>query len=320
MSKEATAPQALGSRIDVHGHYMPPAYKEALARHGMTDKLDGFPAPQWDEEIQDRYMAGANITQAVLSISSPLAYWGDIAETVEVVCACNDYGADYHKRRPDIIACGALPLPDVDASVSEVRRCRDRLGIRQFSILTNSAGIYLGDKRLAPLMEELDLEPTTLVIHPTSPAAIVPGVNEGLPIPAMEFFFDTTRAVTSLILGGDVHRYPNVRFLVPHAGAFLPVLSDRLDNLAHMLHFEGVDVWGDMAALYYDLAGMAMPKQYGLLRQVTDLSHIMYGSDGPFTPLSGVIHLAADMDAALDDATAEQVYRQNPQNLFDLCA
>ena len=44
---------------------------------------------------------------------------------------------------------------------------------------------------------------------------------------------------------------------------------------------------GDLAKLYYDLTGMSMPKQYGLLKEVTDISHILYGSDAPFTSLSG---------------------------------
>ena len=43
--------------------------------------------------------------------------------------------------------------------------------------------------------------------------------------------------------------------------------------MTEMLRMDGVDVMGDLAKLYYDLAGMSMPKQYGLLKEVTDTSH-----------------------------------------------
>ncbi len=44
----------------------------------------------------------------------------------------------------------------------------------------------------------------------------------------MGFFFDTTRTVTNMILNGTLKRFPNIKFVIPHAGAFLTILADRI--------------------------------------------------------------------------------------------
>ncbi len=308
----------LQEKIDVHAHYFPPAYNEMLKRHGLTVLDGGFPRPEWNEEIQLAQMEQLGVTYSALSISSPHLHMGDPAEAVEVARASNEYGAGLAAKNPQQFAVlASLPLPEIDASVKEAVYCRDVLGVDGFALLTNSRGIYLGDPRLDPVMEELDRGGCVVLIHPTQPAAVPEDVAGQLPYPLMEFFFDTTRTVVNLLLNRTPQKYPKIRFLIPHAGAFLPVLSDRLIPMSGMFFPEGdVDIAESLAGFYYDLAGMSMPKQYGNLRQMVPDSHILYGSDTPFTPLSLCVRLAEEMDRGLDERMAQLVYRENPGILF----
>ncbi len=41
----------LKERIDVHGHYFPPAYQKLLQHHNI-ELLDGVKAPEWSIERQ----------------------------------------------------------------------------------------------------------------------------------------------------------------------------------------------------------------------------------------------------------------------------
>lgn len=307
----------LDKRADVHGHYFPPAYQEMLDRHHMTF-LDSAPRPAWSEEIQLSYMERLNISYSVLSISSPHLHMGDPVEAIQVAKACNEYGASLKRMHPGKFAIMAsLPLPEIDASVAEIRYCHDKLKTDGFALQTHSLGVYLGNPVLDPVMEELNRLKSVAVIHPTQPASVPAHVGDKLPAALMEYFFDTTRAVTNMILQGTIHRYPDIRFIIPHAGAFLPVLSDRLQALSGTLNLgNGLDIMGDLANLYYDLAGIAMPKQYRLLKEITNDSHILYGSDEPFTPLPLCTRLAEEMDGALTGTMAEQIYRKNPLALF----
>jgi hypothetical protein len=53
---------------------------------------------------------------------------------------------------------------------------------------------------------------------------------EGAPEGVLEFDFDTTRAVTSLLVNRTFTRYPEVRFIVNHSGAAVPALAGRIQD------------------------------------------------------------------------------------------
>ncbi|MCC8151665.1 MAG: amidohydrolase [Lachnospiraceae bacterium] len=309
------------TRIDVHAHYLPPAYNDILKRREMRYLDGGFPKPDWNEDSQLAAMEQLGITYSALSISSPHLHMGDPAEAVEVARASNEYGAALVKKYPSKFAVMAsLPLPEIRESVEEVIYCRDVLHVDGFSLLTNYGAFYLGDPMLDPIMEELNRGGCVVSLHPTEPSAVPKGVNENLPYPLMEFFFDTTRTVMNLILTGTLKKYSKIRFIVPHAGAYLPVLADRVSPMSKMLIPEGdIDIAESLGELYYDLGGVVMPKQYGNLRQIAPETHILYGSDTPFTPLPLCVKLSEDMDRGLDDEMADLVYNKNPVALFPGC-
>ena len=66
----------------------------------------------------------------------------------------------------------SLPLPEIDASVAEIRYCHDKLKTDGFALQTHSLGVYLGDPKLDPVMEELNQLKSVVVIHPTQPSSL----------------------------------------------------------------------------------------------------------------------------------------------------
>ena len=101
----------------------------------------------------------------------------------------------------------------------------------------------------------------------------------------LEFFFDTTRAVVDLVLNGTVAPHPGIEFLIPHAGATLPMVADRVSVFSLLLAVDpAVDVLRDLGRLHFDLAGFPLPRQLDALLTLTTLEHLHYGSDYPFTP------------------------------------
>lgn len=304
-------------RIDVHAHYFPPAYIALLKKYHI-EYLDGAAKPEWSIDRQLKYMEELNISTAYLSLSSPHIHMGNVQEAIETARLCNEYGANltstYDKK---IKIMASLPLPEIDASVEEIRYCRDTLHVAGFAMLTHSSGIYLGDSYLDPIMEELNKSPTVVVIHPTHPVSIPNGVNVGIPDAMLEYFFDTTRAATNMILNKITRRYKNIKWIIPHGGAFLSIASDRLDTLFKVMNFDSkIDVREALSEFYYDLAGMAMPKQYDLLKTITDETHLLYGSDMPFTPNKLCVKLAENMDEKLGEK-AQKIYINNAIKLFE---
>ncbi|WP_052209631.1 amidohydrolase family protein [Kocuria sp. ZOR0020] len=103
-----------------------------------------------------------------------------------------------------------MPLPEIDASLREIAHALDDRNADGFALLTHVQGVYLGDARLDPVMEELNRREAVVFVHPTSPAGCA-HVDMGRPAPLVEYLFDTKRAVINLVLTATLSRYPAIR-------------------------------------------------------------------------------------------------------------
>lgn len=276
------------SLIDVHAHFLPDQYREALATAGI-DQPDGFPrVPMWNAPEHVEVMDRLGIEACVLSVSSPGVQFGEgmsASDAVSLARHVNDVAAATITQHPGRFgAFASLPMSDEGESLVEIERALDGLGLDGVNLLTNVAGVYLGDASLEPIMAELNRRRAVVFIHPTSPACWE-CTSLGYPRPMIEFPFDTTRAVTNLLLSGTLARHPDIRWIVPHAGGTLPFLAPRIAGISVLL---GADdpaaVVAQLRRLHYDLAGSASAPVVAALLNFVDRSQVLYGSDWPFTP------------------------------------
>jgi len=278
-------------RIDVHAHYLPDFYREALVEHGHAQP-DGFPyVPEWSADEHVAFMDRLGIERSLLSVSSPGVRFGD----VDLARAVNEAGRRAvldHPGRFGLLA--SLPLPDVDAAVAEITHCGDHLEADGFVLPTNVGGTYLSDPAFAPVFRELDRRRARVLLHPTSPACWEQ-TSLGRPRPMIEFLFDTTRTVVDLVLNGTIAAHPDMQLVVPHAGAVLPLVVDRVAAFAGLVAPD-VDVLGDLTRLHYDLSGHAEPRPLDALLTIAAEDHLHYGSDWPFTPEPVVAAAAERLD------------------------
>jgi predicted TIM-barrel fold metal-dependent hydrolase len=310
------------SKIDIHTHYLPEAYKEALLERGERNP-DGLPTPAWGIEEHLEAMEKLGIAKSIISISSPHINFGDAKAAKILARRVNEEGAAMISKYPGKFGLFAsLPLPDAEDSIEEINYAFDHLDVDGFTLPTNSCGVYLGDPSLDGIFEELDKRRSIVVLHPNKPGSVPQGANEALPIPIMEFFFDTTRTVTNMILQGVMMRYPNIKLVIPHAGAFLAILADRLnpflENTPRGEEKIKVDAYQILKGLYYDVAGFCLPRQLSSLLQIVDPSHLFYGSDYPYTPMKYCISLAALLAETnlLTDQQRRAIYYDNALKLF----
>jgi predicted TIM-barrel fold metal-dependent hydrolase len=316
-------------RIDTHCHYVPDFYREAASASGFANP-DGLRAyPAWSRQAAVDALDALNISTAMLSISSPGVSFGEVGAARDLARRVNEEGATLGQDNPGRFGLfAALPLPDIDGALSELTYAFDVLKADGVTLLTNSRGTYLGDRRFEPLYAELDRRRAVVFIHPTTAyCPVCHGLHTGSPglswqQPVQEFMFETTRTVTSLILSGTLDRYPNMRIIVPHAGAALPVLSDRAAGLAPVLGLtdqkQPEHVFSHLRRLYYDLAGFPLPRLLPALLEIADPEHLLCGSDFPFTPLAVVKSLAKRMDESelLDPVMRRRLYHDNAVTLF----
>ena len=266
--------------IDVHSHIITPEFVSALDKEGRL--LDeGFPLPKWDAEAQLKWMDEAGISTSVLTLAAPQP------TSAKVVRATNEAAAKLKREHPDRFRfCAALPLPDVDAAIEEARYALDMLGADGINLATNAFGQYLGAPELDTLFSFLNERKAVVILHPHRPEPVNRQVMQQTPLAMQEYLSETTRAVSNMISRNVLARYNNIKVVVPHCGAYLPLMVPRMKSLTPVMQANklvgDIDWEANLEALYYDLAGAHSPEVIRMLLTITTPDHLLYGSDYPY--------------------------------------
>jgi 6-methylsalicylate decarboxylase len=304
------------ARIDVHQHIVPPAWAKALSTRGLDS--GGWAIPAWSPESAIAMMDQQGIATGVLSVTAPGVHLGDDAQARLLARTVNEYGAAVVAERPDRFGhFASVPLPDVDAAVSEAVHALDTLGADGVVLMSNARGRYLGDADFEPLWAELDRRAAAVFVHPAQPP--MPLLN-GTPAPLADYVFDTTRTAVNMVLNGVMSRYPNVKVILSHGGGFLPYAAYRFSGLTSLVHPErsAEDVIRDMKRFYFDTALSASPSALPSLLAFAEPGHVLYGSDWPFAPQETATYYNDFLETYPDFAPgqAEAINRSSAEALF----
>ena len=299
------------TRIDLHAHVVPDAYRSLLvARDGTRPFL---PSARLEELVA--VMERHAIAASVVSTGPPGAFLGDQAQANELARAANEAIAELVRgSRFRFAGLALLPLPDVGAALDELRHALDVLELDGVMLLSNTAGTYLGDPRWEPLYEELDRRAAYVFVHPTLPPAASPLADEH-PVWLYEFPFETTRALAHLIFSGTLERHPGMRLQFAHLGGAAPFLAHRLASLAEREPERAAaapaGVLEYVRRQYYDTGLSANEPAFAATRAVAPLDHIVFGTDWPYAalpqggdPAPGLAFLADEERAAVDGRNA----------------
>jgi predicted TIM-barrel fold metal-dependent hydrolase len=311
---------SLSGRIDVHHHVLPEFYKDVQRSIGITGTAyRGF--PEWSPESSLSLMDRLGIAATIFSFTSPGIYFGDLQQTRELALRCNDFLAETAARNPKRFGGFAfLPLPDVDASLKEIGRVVDELKLDGVCLLTNVNNVYIGHPDFEEVYAELNRRKVVTFIHPCYPAG-VEARDWDIPRMLIDYPFETTKVATNLIFNGVTTRYPDIKFLLSHAGGTLPMLAHRLSVFDKQTKFK--DNYPDgalahIARFYYDtaLSGHAAPLD--ALRAFVPDSQILFGTDYPYvTPEVAAAETAGfDSYRSLVGAARMRVERGNAEILW----
>ena len=314
----ATATMAQGV-IDVHSHIITPEFLSALEHEGRLMD-EGFPLPKYDVDNHLKWMDEAGVQTSVLTLAAPQP------TSADVVRQANEAAARIKKEHPNRFKfCAALPLPDVKASIREVIYALDTLKADGIKLATNVGGQYLGAPELDTLFSVLNERRAVIILHPHRPEPVNRQVMQQTPLAMQEYLSETTRAVSNMISRNVLARYPNVKVLVPHCGAYLPLAIPRMKSLTPVMQknkmLGKIDYEANLAALYYDLAGAHSPEVIRLLLTITTPDHLLYGSDYPYVAPQVLTQSLARMKQYLSDERdltpfREMILYQNANQIF----
>jgi predicted TIM-barrel fold metal-dependent hydrolase len=330
----AQAPAASPRLIDIHRHFVSPAYLKVLnAKQGH--KVEGFtsffPLGPWQNYSPARdieTMDKQGVATALVSTTSPGTWFGDRDETRGLAREMNEYGAkmasDY-KGRFGLFAL--LPMPSVDDCLKEIEYVFDTLRADGVGLLTSYGARYLGDAAFQPIFDELNRRKAVVYTHPIDAPCCQDIALTGVTPTTLEFPTDTTRAILSFIASAPntpsaATRYSDIRFIFSHGGGTLPAIIGRVgvggpddlgDNLAkpaaansRLYH---------LRRFYYDTAMATNPVQIQALKTIAGASQILFGTDYPFGG-DAVKHRQGLEKCGLSENELRGIFRENTAKLL----
>jgi aminocarboxymuconate-semialdehyde decarboxylase len=239
--------------IDFQAHLFPPAYLEEIERldgavileppdphSGMSyfyDKALGcrintatFEGQNIERRLEHMDRLGIDIH--VLTIPAPGAdrFEGDGA--VRVARTANDAIAAISRQHPQrFIGFFTLPTCSIKASLDELERSVNELGLAGFGCFANLNGQALDREELFPIYERLAQYRLPVYIHPTAPLATEATGIDIMPTLIFGWAFDSTVAMTRLVYGRVLERFPEINFVVADVGGVLAFFAQRAINI-----------------------------------------------------------------------------------------
>ncbi|MCA9399341.1 MAG: amidohydrolase family protein, partial [Candidatus Omnitrophica bacterium] len=264
--------------IDAHSHYMPPS----IAQNTMFFKVN------WsDVDKQLTLMDQNNIEKALLLYPTSDAHlnmggWKNV---------CDIYNKDLAAMIADhgdrFIGAGILP-PDAPETFNDALKNIHDLNLRAISLASSYDGIYLDDERFFPVYEFAQNHKMPIHVH----AQIMNPIGEDrvkdpLLTPVLEYVLDVTMCLGKMMMEGVFLKFPDVKFIFAHYGGVLPLVKERFDTTYRMLRKREFvkDIQKDPSEyfqnLYFDTSGSRSAASLLCALEMTDLNHIVFGSDFP---------------------------------------
>ena len=313
--------------IDVHNHFYPPAYLDAL-RSGqsvvkVTEGADGNPhihypgdynvavAGHRDIDHRQRVLERDGVDTQVITLTTPGTHVESPATAVKLATLVNDAFAQIiAERGPRFAALATLPLNDPRASITELRRSIEELELPGAMVFSNVNGVALADERYWPLWEAADGLGAVIHIHPTSPVG-VEAMTEYWLMPLVGFLMDTTLAAGKLVFSGVAERFPKIRWVLSHLGGAIPYIAERFDRGYEAFHECRANIRKPpseyLKGFYYDTVNFD-PNALRLAIEFAGAEHILAGSDYP--------HAIGSIRSMLDSLGSLAVTEDEKANIF----
>ena len=239
--------------IDPHTHILPEAYLTDVRRGRLGDavSIERANGQEWmvlratifgkDRETRNiltepyylpeprfKDMERMGVERQVLSVSPFMTlYWLDAGLNKEVAASINDGLSALARAYPEKFSCMAqVPLQDPAAAAAELERAagNGHIGVQ---IAANIAGGNLDDPGLDVFWEKAVSLDLPVFIHPQGQAASPERLQDYYLRNFIGNPLDTTIAVSCLIFGGVLDRFPDIKFYLSHVGGFVPWIRGR---------------------------------------------------------------------------------------------
>jgi 6-methylsalicylate decarboxylase len=276
--------------VDAHAHYHPRAYTAALA--AATGRPAGSFAMSADVDTDDdahirrrlEMMDEAGVKVQVLTPAGGRApYFADKAAAVAAARLYNDRTAELVARHPDRFkAFVSVPMPHVEASLEELRRGMDELGMIGLNLHISALDRSIAEDEFLPIYEEMNRRRGIIFFHPATNSACCSMISDYGFGGAVGTSLEDAVIALHLIAKKIPSKCPDITYIIPHFGGPVAMLLDRLNNQFSMASKGLPEPPKDTARrFYYDTVGHGSHAALHCAIMAYGADHVLVGSDFP---------------------------------------
>jgi aminocarboxymuconate-semialdehyde decarboxylase len=245
-----------------------------------------FPRGGFDLERRFKDMAASDVDMEAVSITPQTFLYDQEPSLAATLARIQNEGiAKLVKRHPDrFLGLATLPMQAPEQAAAELRHSVRTLGLSGAMIGSNIEGRNLDEPAFEPVWTATAEVGAFMLIHPTKVAGADRLRNYyltnliGNPL-------DTTIAAASLVFGGVMERYPNIKICLAHGGGFTPYQAGRWVHGWHVRNEPKkslpISPEASLRRFYYDTIVHARPQLESLVAWA-GASHVLLGSDYPY--------------------------------------
>ena len=203
-------------------------------------------------------------------------------ETSRVI---NDNLASIVAGNPDrFVALGTLPMQEPELALRELDYCIKSLGFRGIEIGTNVRRAELSDPKFEKLWAKCEALGALIFLHPSG-FTDTSRLKEHFLTNVIGNPLDTTYALSHIVFGGVLERYPKLKLVAAHGGGYLGAYPARMDH-AYRVRPECHDHIKRppsfyMKKVYYDTMVFS-EQQLAHLVDLWGAGHVVIGTDYPY--------------------------------------
>jgi predicted TIM-barrel fold metal-dependent hydrolase len=320
-------------RIDCQSHLFVPEFLDWMEKRKTSPYVyrsggDRFVVVgPWTRKLMPRHadvaakladMDRAGIQMTALSINDPgPELFGK--ESISIARMLNDYIASVAKQHPArFFGLAVLPYEDSGSTLTELERAVDKLGMKGVLLYSNLSGVFPDEPRFRPLFSYAEKRGIPLLLHPACPTTFE--ATRGYSMEGgLGLMFDTTIALTRIILAGILEEQPALKLVCPHVGGALPYLVGRVDHQTMVLR-RGAEhirkapseylkqVWFDT------VSPIAMAIRYGI--DFAGAAKMLYASDHPWVDPVFIAGLVEGLGLSASDSA--KIFSGNARRLFGI--
>ena len=213
--------------IDLHAHWVPPAYAKAMADLGRPL---GNPFPlELDIDQRRKWMDEHGVQMHVLTLNGGMP-WQLVTpeEGVRLAQIVNDAGVEAHAAFPDrYLASIELPIRDADAALKELNRVAGKPGLRAVHLPDSIDNRdYLFQPEFVPLLARIEELGYPILFHNLNSDLFGRRPADG----GLDNTFAHAVLAAKFISTGTLDKFPRLEIVLPHAGGAFPYVAGRLEH------------------------------------------------------------------------------------------